>query len=247
MQNWNFCQPLNLNADYSLKWKFLLSTDTLSVSALNKLSHQNLRFTAQCARSLDKESCLLPRGSIHSYVDKLFDLHPRSRRLHSPGYAVGRTRVEENFARHFRKVRVLKNIRQVIDKNTALQRIDSGDFACFRLFEKNTGYSKSTFHEPRARVGMKIVLFPGDGLPRAVTDHENLTPRRQPMTHRVLDSGKKLRFTHRGTVKLPLELRPLCLLAPRPQFFSQRDLRVALRQRYTIGSTHSFQRQTVIR
>ena len=69
---------------------------------------------------------------------------------------------------------MLKNIRQVIDKNSALQRIDSGDFACFRLFEENTGHSKSTFHDPRARVSMEIVLFPGDGMPRAVTDYEDL-------------------------------------------------------------------------
>ena len=87
------------------------------------------------------------------------------------------TRVEENFARHFGKVRMPKNARQVIDKNTASQQTDSGDFACLRLFEEDTRHTKSTFHDPRARVSMEIVHFPGDGMPRAVTDYEDLATR----------------------------------------------------------------------
>ena len=87
------------------------------------------------------------------------------------------SRVEENFAWHFGKVRMPKNVRQVIDKNTASQQTDSGDFAGLRLFEKDARHTKSTFHDPRARVSMEIVLFSGDGMPRAVTDDEDLATR----------------------------------------------------------------------
>ena len=67
------------------------------------------------------------------------------------------------------------------------------------------------------------------------------------MPCRFFSSGKKLRFAHQGTVKLALEFRPLTLLAARPQFFAQRHLRIALRQRDTDRLAHSFEWQTIIR